>query len=191
LKKQQKSKSLLRSVKRKSLPIHYYGHPILRTHCKPIEEITDEIRELVLDMMYTMDQNNGIGLAAPQIGYPIRLFVLRNYIEKADGHLGVSEPKAYINPKLHSPSQETWQDEERCLSLPGIGGTVERPISIIVEATDLSGTQFIEEVTGLNARVRMHENDHLNGVLLIDRVLPHERKLLDPFLRQIKKKYNK
>lgn len=176
-------------MKRKLLPIHYYGHPVLRAHCKPIEQITDEIRELVLDMIFTMDQSHGIGLAAPQIGYPIRLFVLRNYIERADGHLGVSEPRVYINPKLHSPSQETWQDEERCLSLPGIVGTVERPLKIIVEATGLNGEKFVEEVSGLNARVRMHENDHINGVLYIDRVPPQERKLLDPFLRQIKKKY--
>jgi peptide deformylase len=171
------------------LPIYYYGHPILRKRCAPVGQITDEIRKMAQDMIETMDKNNGVGLAAPQVGHSIRLFVLRNYLFTEDGHWTLSEPKVYINPKLSSPGDELVCDTEGCLSLPGIRLEVERPNSITIEATDLDGKVFVEELEGYNARVRMHENDHINGVLFIDRIDVHTRKKLDPLLKEIKKKY--
>lgn len=169
------------------LKIYLYGHPILRKRCAPISKITDEIRKLASDMIETMDKNNGIGLAAPQVGYPIRLFVLRNYIFTDDGGWTLSEPKVYINPKLSSPGEETVTDIEGCLSIPGLRLPVERPNKITVEAWDLEGNPFIEELEGYNARVRMHENDHINGVLFIDRIDTKTRKKIEPLLREIKK----
>jgi peptide deformylase len=172
------------------LKIYYYGHPILRKRCEPVKEITDEIRKLAHDMIETMDKNDGVGLAAPQVGHSIRMFVLRNYIFTEEGHWTLSEPKVYINPKLSHPSEYFTSDTEGCLSLPGIRLHVSRPDKIVIEAMDLDGKTFKEELDGYNARVRMHENDHINGVLFIDRIEVHERKKVDPLLKEIKKKYN-
>lgn len=173
------------------LKIYYYGDPILRKHCEPITEITDEIRKLASDMIETMDKNDGIGLAAPQVGRTLRMFVLRNYIYQEDGHWTLSEPKVYINPKLSSPSDHTISDVEGCLSLPGLRLDVDRPGKVTIEAMDLDGNVFVEGLEGYNARVRMHENDHINGVLFIDRVDVNTRKKIDPILKAIKKKYSK
>ncbi len=172
------------------LPIHYYGDKILRVRCEPVGEITDEIRELVKNMIETMDAGKGIGLAAPQIGVPIRLFVLRNYIETEEGDLSFSEPFVYINPILSNPSLKKVSDTEGCLSIPGIRAEVERPLKIRIEATNLEGVPFAEEVEGYNARVRMHENDHLNGVLFVDRLNLRLRKKIEPLLKEVQKKYH-
>lgn len=171
------------------LKLYYYGHPVLRKRCEPIAEITDEIRKLASDMIETMDKNDGIGLAAPQVGHAIRMFVLRNYLPTENGQWTMSEPKVYINPKLSSPDQEMVSDTEGCLSLPGLRLDIDRPLKIKVEAMDLEGNIFVEELEGYNARVRMHENDHINGVLFIDRVDVATRKKIEPDLKQIKKKY--
>lgn len=172
------------------LPIRIYGDPVLRKRAEPVGEITDEIRQLVLNMVETMDRNNGIGLAAPQVGHSLRLFVLRNYIEGEDGHLRVSDPQVYINPKIISFGKGTLTDTEGCLSIPGIRSAVERPDSVIIESTNLNGQRVTEEIVGYNARVRMHENDHINGTLFIDRISSNERKRLEPLLREIKKKHH-
>jgi peptide deformylase len=169
------------------LHICYYNHPVLRKHCAPIVEITDEIRQLAAAMIELMDKSDGIGLAAPQVGHPIRLFVCRNYIFGEDKTWTLSEPKVYINPKLSSPSDRLLVDTEGCLSFPKLRLEVERPDRIVVEAMDIHGNLFREEVEGYNARVRMHENDHLNGVLFIDRIDANTRKKIDPLLREIKR----
>jgi peptide deformylase len=171
------------------LKIYYYGHPILRKRCAQVLEITDEIHKLAKDMIETMDKNNGIGLAAPQVGHSIRMFVLRNYVFTEDGHWTLSEPKVYINPKLSCPGNHFVTDTEGCLSLPGLRLSVERPDKISVEAMDLDGNVFVEELEGYNARIRMHENDHINGVLFIDRIDVNTRQKIDPILKEIKKKY--
>ena len=173
------------------LEIRKYGDPILRKKCSPIVEITDEIRTLVADMIETMDAGKGIGLAAPQVGYPIRLFVLRNYIESPEGDLSFSDPHVYINPVLSNPSVKKVSDTEGCLSIPGIREEVERPLKIRIEALNLQGHPFMEEIEGYNARVRMHENDHLNGVLFIDRLDLRKRKKLESYLKEIQRKHSK
>ena len=171
------------------LKMRYYGDPVLRKQCEPIKEITEEIRKLAKDMIETMDKNDGIGLAAPQVGHSVRLFVLRNYIFTEEGHWTLSDPKVFINPKLKDPSVHLISDTEGCLSLPGLRLPVNRPDKITVEAIDLEVNIFVEELEGYNARVRMHENDHINGVLFIDRVDTYLRKKIDPILKEIKKKY--
>lgn len=170
------------------LKIRYYGDPILRKRCQEITEITDEIRKLAKDMIETMDKTNGAGLAAPQVGKSIRMFVLRDYIVHEDGRWTQAEPKVFINPKLSCPGEHFLIEKEGCLSIPGLRGEVARPDRITVEAMDLDGNTFIEEIEGYNARIRMHENDHINGVLYIDRVDVHTRRKMEPDLRAIKKK---
>lgn len=171
--------------------LRYYGDPVLRKHSEPIEEITGEIKELAHFMIDYADNHNGIGLSAVQVGVPIRLFVLRDYVILPDGTWAVSEPKIFINPKIVWKSKEMNIDNEACMSIPGLNeGPVERPSRVRIEALDLDGNPFTEEREGLNARVSFHENDHLNGVLCIDRLPPAVRKRIEPDLQEIKKKYH-
>jgi len=172
-------------------PLRVYDDPILREKSKLIEEITEEIKELARYMVEFADNNNGIGLAAVQLGVPIRMFILRNYIILPDEKWTVSAPMVFINPKIIWKSKETNSDTEGCLSIPGLPkGPVERPSLVKIEALDLEGNKFIDEREGMNARVFLHENDHLNGVLFIDRLPPKERKEIEPELQEIKKKYH-
>jgi peptide deformylase len=168
----------------------YYGNPILRKKGEPVTEITDEIKELVAAMIDYFDNNNGIGLSAQQVGKTLRLFVLRRYVHLPDGKWTVSEPHVYINPKILERSKETWIEEEACMSIPKLHLPVERPLRIKVESTKLDGSRIVEELEGINARVVMHENDHINGVLFIDRVEDKYLKPVEGKLREIKKKYN-
>lgn len=167
------------------LSLRYYGDPILRKRCKPIASITDEIKKLAQSMIATMDEHDGIGLAAPQVGYDIRLFVLRNYIGLENNKWKLSEPKVYINPKLSFPNKRLVVEEEGCLSLPKLLCKIARPDFVIVKAVDLDGNCFIEEVDSYNARVCMHENDHLNGVLFIDHLSAKAHKEIRPFLEKM------
>lgn len=171
------------------LRIIYYGHQLLRKRALPIDAITDEIKQFAADMIETMDAAQGIGLAAPQVGRSIRLFVCRSYAIAPDGQWVMTEPRVYINPRLSQHSEEQVEDQEGCLSLPGIRAEVVRPLKVFIEALDLQGQAFSEQLEGYNARIRMHENDHLNGVLYIDRVNVRMRKRLEPLLQEIKKKY--
>jgi peptide deformylase len=168
----------------------YYGNPILRKKGEPIKEITDEIRAFVAAMIDYFDNHNGIGMAAQQVGKALRLFVLRRYVHLPDGKWTTSEPHVYINPKILSVSKETWIEDESCMSLPKLQLPVERPLCIKVESTKLDGTRIVEELEGINACVVLHENDHINGVLYIDRVEDKYLKKAEARLREIKKKYN-
>ncbi len=171
-----------------SITISYYGNPILRTKTPPLEDITDEVREVVREMIAWLHEHNGLGLAAPQVGQSWRLFItcFPNYSE--DGHLLHGDKVlVYINPKLSAPSKETWSRSEACFSVPGVFPQVIRPVRITVEATDLEGNQFRQVLEGLPARIVMHENDHINGVLMIDRASAQERKRWDQALRKLAK----
>lgn len=169
----------------------YYGDEGLRKKCVPVEEITDEIRQIARDLIETALEHDGAGLAAPQIGYYYRIFVSR-YADGADseGWPIICPPQIYINPKLSSPSEEIVIHEEGCLSIPGIYEKISRPRSITVEYMDLKGNIHTEVATDWRARNIMHENDHLNGVLYIDRIHPKQRKKIESDLRSLKKKYN-
>ncbi|NGX26616.1 MAG: Peptide deformylase [Chlamydiae bacterium] len=170
--------------------LRYFGDPVLREHSKPVEEITDEIKELAHFMIDYADNNNGIGLSAVQVGVPLRLFVLRDYVVLPDEKWTVSAPKIFINPKIIWKSKEIEVDTEGCLSIPNFKvGPIERPKKVRIEATDFDGKLFTEEREGMNARVYFHENDHLNGVLHIDRLPPGVRKEIEPQLQEIKKQY--
>lgn len=173
------------------LQLAFYGHPVLRKKTSPVSVIDDKIRQLVYDMVETMDLNDGVGLAAPQVHRSLSIFVTRIPHWDEQDKIIPGEVRVFINPKILSYTQETWACQEGCLSIPGISREVNRPSKIRVEATDLEGKIFEEEFTFYDAHVIMHENDHINGVLFIDRLPPKEKKDLENFLREVKKKYNK
>lgn len=171
------------------LKLTYYGNPILRKNCAPVEAVTDEIRELANEMLKAMEIENGIGLAAPQVGIDMRLFVTCTPVLQEDDEWAPGTPRVFINPRIVSISEETDLREEGCLSLPGVYGMIERPIQVTVESTDLDGKTVNATYEGLEARCILHENDHINGKLFIDRMDKKARKLLDKELRALKKKY--
>jgi peptide deformylase len=171
------------------LSLVYFGNPLLRSRSLAITEITPEIKQLAYDMIETMDANKGVGLAAIQVGKPLRMFVIRPEIEN-EGEVVLGEAKVFINPILLNPSQEREILSEGCLSIPGLHVEVERPKNIHIKALNLDGKQILLEFNGFSAREIMHENDHLNAVLFIDRVPAQKRKEISPLLKQIQEKYN-
>lgn len=171
------------------LDLTYYDAPLLRKRCNPIKEVNQEIKTLIKDMIETMESKHGAGLAAPQIGKDLRLFIIQKFKEGCDD-FQIEGPQVFINPKLSNPSEEIEIMSEGCLSLPGLHLEIERPYEITVEALDQEGNPFKETFKGYRARQVMHENDHINGKLFIDRIHPNLRKKIEPALRSIKKKFS-
>ena len=142
------------------LKVRLYGDPQLRRRAEPVGAVTPELDALIEDMIDTMYGENGIGLAAPQVGFALRLLVV-------DEGKGVA--RAYLNPVVVEQRGQAVA-EEGCLSLPGIFADVARAESVIVEATDRTGAPIRRRASSLLARVLQHEIDHLDGVLFIDRL---------------------
>lgn len=173
------------------LPLAYYGEPILRKKCLQVEKINDEVKQLIKDMEETMLMHDGAGLAAPQVHQPLAIFLTNIPKKSASDEGSPGNIRLFINPKILEYSQEEWLRGEGCLSIPNVFAPVFRPLRIKVESLDLDGNSFTEEFSGLAARAIMHENDHINGVLFIDRVRGKERKEIEAELREVKKKYFK
>jgi peptide deformylase len=171
------------------LPIAYYGNPVLRKKTTPVDKIDASIQKLVADMIETMQAANGIGLAAPQVSQSVSVFITCIPIEEEDDTWREGEILVYINPKILQYSQELQTFSEGCLSIPKLHMDVTRPETIEIEAMDLEGQIFQKMLSGFPATNFMHENDHLNGVLIIDRIPRSEKQKLEPKLREIKKKY--
>ena len=168
----------------------YYGNKILRKKCEEVKDFNDELRLFVKEMIETIDISpNRIGLAANQVGRLIRVFIIRPEVKTFSGEYVFSSCQVYINPSLSNPSTEKEISLEGCLSFPGLYGEVKRPLSVHLDAYDELGHPFSEDLSGFKARQVMHENDHLNGVLFIDRMEKEERSKIEQKLRQIKKKF--
>jgi peptide deformylase len=148
-------------------PIRTFGDPVLRTSAKPVPEIDDRIRKLVDDMIETMYDAPGVGLAAPQIGVGLRVAVF----DSGDG-LGA---RTMINPELLETEGE-WEFEEGCLSVPGYWWEITRPAYAKIRALDEKGEDVVYEGNELMGRVLQHEYQHLEGVLIIDQLGRRERK---------------
>jgi peptide deformylase len=142
------------------------GDPVLRQQAEPVQEVNDEIRALIIEMFADLDREKGVGLAAPQVGRSIRLFVI-----KIDDNI----ERVFINPQIIGTSQELSTQEEGCLSVPKVWEKIPRPAKVTVQALNERGRPFTLEAEGLLARVIQHENDHLNGILFIDRAKPEVR----------------
>lgn len=168
------------------LPLAYYGDPILRKVGDAIPSITTDICTLVEEMIETMDACEGIGIAAPQVHHSLKLFVIRKPVESENGKVELKEAKVFINPEISMPSTETWEAMEGCLSIPSIRAEVKRPKEITVTYLDLEGNRIEERVSGWEARVILHENDHINGVLFIDHLEKTKRDSLEPLLNSLK-----
>jgi len=137
------------------------GDEILRKKSKPVNEINDRINELIDDMLDTMYNADGVGLAAPQVGILKRICV----IDVGEG------PIVLINPEKIEESAEQIQAAEGCLSIPGVYGEVKRPARVVVKALNRNGESFTVEGTDMLARALCHEMDHLDGILFEDKVI--------------------
>ena len=162
--------------------IVYYGDKRLVSDNEDVQEIDDGIRKIVKKMVRTMFKRNGIGLAAPQVGINKRIVVIDTSFGEDRDHILV-----LINPQITQKGQETVVMEEGCLSFPELYIPVERSRSISVKAVSLRGEQLQFEATDYFARVIQHEVDHVNGVLMIDRVSPEKRIEVSGELAEIKK----
>ena len=150
------------------LPILSFPDPRLRTIAQPVKEITDEIRQLAADMLETMYQAPGIGLAATQVDRHIQLIVI-DISENKD------QPLVFINPKLTPLTEEKQPYEEGCLSVPQIYDKVERASRVKIEALNLDGEKIEIDADSLLAVCIQHEMDHLNGKLFVDYLSPLKR----------------
>lgn len=156
-----------------------YGDPVLRETSEKIEEINQDVKDLVSDLVDTLKKARGIGLAAVQIGVLKRVFIVD--FSTVDLHETL---KVFINPEILDSSGEI-EMEEGCLSFPGIYQNVTRANRVRVRATDLEGKEFELSIDGIEARAILHEFDHLEGKLFIDRISPIARSLLKGKLKQL------
>jgi len=156
-----------------------YPHPVLRQEAEPIDIIDDDVLELIEDMSDAMYLDEGVGLAANQVGAARRLLVM----DAGDGF------KALINPEILETADEEEAMEEGCLSLPDIRVTIPRAREIVVRASDETGKRIEIKAQGLHARVLQHEIDHLNGVLIIDHASAVQRSLLRSKLKKLEQAF--
>ena len=153
------------------LQIVNYPASVLRQKAKPLPAITKEVQAVAIRMLELMHLAPGVGLAAPQVGLNWRMFVANHTGEPEDDLV-------FINPVLSDPSRTTEDYEEGCLSLPDIRAVIRRPMSITITAMGLDGQQFSLSSSDLPARIWQHETDHLDGVLILDRMSPGDRTAL-------------
>ena len=143
------------------------GNEVLREKAKAVEIFDQELEDTLRQMFVLMREKKGVGLAAPQIGISRRFFVTEAVDDK---------PRVFINPEIIETSQETVKGEEGCLSLPGVWANVVRPYSVKVQAQDTTGKIFRLNAEGWLARIILHENYHLNGILFVDRLDDNNKK---------------
>ena len=181
---------------KKDLTLRIIGDPVLHQVAKPVEKIDDDLVDLANNMLHMMYDANGIGLAAPQAGVSLRMFVLDiEPPEDEDGHplplnspgeiqLLPQMPLAFINPEVIPVGTEESDYDEGCLSVPKLYASVRRPSKVMLKATLLDGREICTECAGLLARAIQHENDHLDGIVFV-------QKLEDEPLESIKKGLDK
>lgn len=153
------------------LKIARLGHPVLYRRAEPIDDPTaPELRRLVADMIETLEDAGGVGLAAPQVHVPLRIFLYRVPEQRASHGEAARPLSVVINPEVVERSAETESDWEGCLSIPGFSALVERPAQIALRGVDGAGKRFTRRAAGFHARVIQHEADHLDGILYPDRL---------------------
>ncbi|MDX1913621.1 MAG: peptide deformylase [Saprospiraceae bacterium] len=164
------------------LPIYAYGQPVLKKVAEPIDANYPDLSNLIADMWETMYHADGVGIAAPQVGYSIRLFVIDT--EQVDRKEGEESPtdvpfkQVFINAQMLEFTEQIGAYEEGCLSIPDIRGDVDRPKGIRIRWQDENFEQHEAEFTGINARVIQHEYDHLEGMLFTEKLKPLKKRLI-------------
>lgn len=178
-------------------PILAYGHSILKQKCKDINSNFVNLNQLITDMWETMHSANGCGLAAPQIGQPIRLFIVDSKttyenLEDSDKSIYFDEndegiKETFINARILERSGDLWDNGEGCLSIPSLSQNIKRPWSITISYCTQDFQQQSKSFSGLTARMIQHEYDHTEGILFTDYFKPLTKKLIDSKLKQIAK----
>lgn len=170
------------------LPVYAYGQPVLRKMAEPITADYPNLKELIENMWQTMYDADGVGIAAPQIGLSIRLFVIdTEQIEREEKPEFKGFKKVFINAKVLEETGNMWGYEEGCLSIPNITGDVSRHFNLKIKYLDENFVEHIEDFEGVNARVIQHEYDHIEGILFTDRLSAIKRNLIRPKLENIRK----
>ena len=173
------------------LPVIGYGAPVLKNKAKEISSDYPELNQLISDMYETMYDASGVGLAAPQIGKSIRLFVIdtspfdNDDFEKESGFEVISLKKTFINPVMIDEFGDNYSFEEGCLSIPNIRSKIDRKSEIIIKYQDENFVTHQEDFSGILARVIQHEYDHLEGKLFTDKISPFKKKLIKGKLNNI------
>lgn len=166
-------------------PIVIYGSQILRNESEDITPDYPELKKLIEDMWTTLAEAEGVGLAAPQIGKNIRLFIVDCTPWGEDDPTLADYRKVFINPEIYEESEETSLFEEGCLSLPGLHENVRRPVTIRMRYLDENFEEHDEEFTGKPARVIQHEYDHIEGMVFTDHLTPLRRNLIKNKLQKM------
>lgn len=179
------------------LPIFAYGNNVLKTKAEAVTPDFLNLNELIDNMWETMEKANGCGLAAPQVGKSLRLFVADSKVlydvMNEDERAELFEPndtgirRVFINPQIKNLSEEQWEEAEGCLSLPFLSGKVARSWSVELSYQNEQFETITETFSGMTARVILHEYDHLKGILYIDRVKPLAKKLMQSKLQKLLK----
>ncbi len=175
-------------------PIVAYGDPVLRKECRDISKAEIDIKKLSEDMFETMYAASGVGLAAPQIGMDIRVFVVDgtpingNLEEGEDIDVSlINFKKVFINAEILEEEGDEWPYEEGCLSIPGIRSDVFRPESVTIKYLDIDWNEHIETYNGLAARIIQHEYDHIDGILFTDHLSSLKKQMVKKRLLNISK----
>lgn len=169
------------------LPIYAYGHPILKRVAKDVSEDQEDLNDLISNMWETMYNAEGVGLAAPQIGRSLRIFLVdteQTYKEE-EKEKGIKT--VFINAKKIVEEGEFWPYEEGCLSIPHIRGEVERQKTLKIKYLDENFEEQVKIFEGINARVVQHEYDHLEGVLFLEKLKPLKKRMIKRKLDIIRK----
>ena len=176
------------------LPIFAYGHPVLKTKANKIDKDFKDLNKLINDMWETMYNANGVGLAAPQVGISLRLFVIDTKPFSDDENLCEEESlklksfrRVFINPEILNENGEAWDFNEGCLSIPEVRADIKRSKNISIKYFDSNFKEHFKEFDGLIARVIQHEYDHIEGILFTDKLSSLKRKILKRKLLDISK----
>jgi peptide deformylase len=161
--------------------VRLYGDPVLRKKAQAVDCFDSKLRQFVSEMVESLYAEDGVGLAAPQVGESLRIVVV-------DPTAGEAEAYVLINPQIISASDEIVANDEGCLSLPGVTLSVKRPSKITVKACDVEGKEYIiENAEGLFCRALQHEIDHLDGIMIVDHVSMLQRQMISGKLKKMAK----
>lgn len=169
------------------LPVYAYGQPVLKRVGEEIDENYEGLEQLIDDMWETMYNASGVGLAAPQIGKSIRLFLVDTVQVMEEGKEDEGIKKAFLNAEILEEEGDFWDYEEGCLSIPHLRGDVARQAKVKIKYQDENFVEHIEEYDGTNARVIQHEYDHIEGILFTEKLKPLKKRMMLRKLDAIKK----